>query len=101
MKFSSFVLISLFFLSVAPNVNSQSRSQELTESLRQSLEEQFRSSTGLGFAEFQCDLPPDSPPGRELTCQAVDEDGDHFSYRIIFKEQRQPPSVTTTQPIDS
>lgn len=75
------------------------RASELTDTLRDSLETQFRAGTGLGFASFECDLLPDSPPGQELTCQAVDEEGDRFSYRITSNPDGGSPLVSTSQPV--
>jgi len=74
--------------------------EELTALLRESLEAQFQSSTGLGFSSFHCDIPTDlQQPPKELTCEAIDEEGDHFSYRLVSAEDGQPPTVTTAQPV--
>ena len=67
--------------------------------LRQSLEEQFRESTGLGFVSFDCDMPDEASQVREVTCLASDEEGDQFIYRIVFPETAEAPSVTTAQPV--
>lgn len=94
------VCLYLSLLLFAAAAVAQSTAEEMTAKLRQSLEKQFRESTGLGFSHFQCNLPGNAPPGREFTCEAIDEEGDKFFYRILFENEGQPPYVTTTQPVD-
>ena len=78
---------------------AQPTAEELTATLRESLEGQFRDATGLGFTSFECDIEiADSPP-QELTCQAVDEEGDQFFYRLVSQAGDQPVKVTTSQPV--
>lgn len=100
LKNTGLVLLVLVSLGFVTEAAAQTDSADMTARLRQSLEEQFRGSTGLGFASFQCDFPQGEKPTFELTCQAVDEEGDRFSYRIIFRGEDQAPLVTTSQPID-
>jgi len=76
-----------------------SNASALITQLRTALEQQFRTSTGLGFASFDCDLSPRSPLGQEVTCDAVDEEGDRFYYRVISGPEGGPPSVSTSQPV--
>jgi hypothetical protein len=93
-------LLAFLCLGCVTDTLAQTETTERTARLRQSLEAQFRASTGLGFARFQCAFPPGEKPAGELTCQAVDEEGDRFSYRIIFHGEDQAPTVTTSQPVD-
>lgn len=92
------VVCQLFFVCAALAADPPGAA-ELSDQLRTTLEEQFRANTGIGFASFDCDLPQDEMPGPELTCQAVDEDGDRFSYRIVADPEGGSPSVTTSQPV--
>jgi hypothetical protein len=91
-----FVLTMVTTIAVAESPSAE----ELTALLRESLETQFQISTGLGFSRFHCDIPAGlQQPPRELTCQATDEEGDRFYYRLTSAEDRQPPSVSTSQPV--
>jgi len=99
MKFTDLTALCLIF-STAVAAAEQPSPEELTATLRQSLEEQFESSTGLHFSSFQCNMEGDFRPRMELTCDATDEEGDYFTYRLVVKDQDQPPVVKVFQPID-
>jgi len=98
MKVATGVLLCLVLITAAEAADALDTAN-LTHRIQQTLEDQFRSSTGLGFASFDCDLPEDGAQPRELTCQAVDEEGDQFFYRIMAPEDDQEPVVTTFQPV--
>jgi hypothetical protein len=99
MKPVAVILLCLPIVVGSASAAENPSAEEVTDRLRTSLEEQFRAGTGLGFSSFQCDLQQDSPPGREITCRAEDEEGDRFSYRIILDETGNSSSVSSTQPV--
>jgi hypothetical protein len=97
-RIASFLLCPVLALHAGLAAASQ-QPETLTRELRGVLEDQFRASTGLGFSDFHCDLPHDTPPARELTCNATDEEGDVFHYRIVADHPEDPPRVSMSQPV--
>jgi hypothetical protein len=69
------------------------------QEIREPLEQQFRDATGLGFDQFECDPLPTPAERWELTCEAVDEEGDRFTYRIVSDGSGEAPSVSMSQPV--
>jgi hypothetical protein len=69
------------------------------QEIREPLEQQFRDVTGLGFDRFDCDPLPTPTERWELTCEAVDEEGDRFIYRIVSDGSGEAPSVSMSQPV--
>ena len=58
-------LLAFLCLGCVTDTLAQTETTERTARLRQSLEAQFRASTGLGFARFQCAFPPGEKPAGE------------------------------------
>jgi len=98
-KYTRITLLFLVMAAGAASAAGQMAATELKGLLRQSLEAQFRESTGLGFSQFECDIPAVPKSRRELTCSAIDEEGDHFMYRVLFETEGQAPSFSTFQPV--
>lgn len=98
MRTALVLILSLASTGAVADSNVSDESALVTQ-LRTALEQQFRTSTGLGFASFDCDLSPRTPLGQEVTCDAVDEEGDRFLYRIFSGAQDGPPTVSTSQPV--
>lgn len=91
--------VCLFAIAAGALAAEPANDEDLTRQLRTVLEEQFRASAGLGFTSFDCELKHDSPPGREFTCRATDEEGDRFFYRITADPEGGAPSVSMSQPV--
>jgi hypothetical protein len=68
--------------------------------IRAGLESMFRAQTGLGFIEFGCDLPPGGSAASvpEFSCDARDEEGDRFLFRIWRDGERD--NVSMWQPVE-
>lgn len=80
---------------------AQSQGPSVTsDDLRGSLEESFREATGLGFASFDCEIPADFRLGQEIACEAVDEEGDRFFYRVATAKDGGDTTFTAAQPIE-
>lgn len=69
----------------------------LQAELRSELEDQFRTSTGLGFQSFTCDIPELLEAPLEFPCRAVDEEGDRFRY-IVTLTPEEGATTRTFQP---
>ena len=95
---SALPLLGLLLLSLAADASAQSGA-DLSAALRDALEPRFRDMTGLGFTRFTCAVPDDAPPGREFTCDATDEEGDLFHYRIVAADPEGQPMVWMSQPV--
>lgn len=67
--------------------------------LRSELEAEFLEATGLRFVAFDCGGDPVSS-ALELSCEAVDEEGDRFLYRIQSANSDRPASVAAWQPVE-
>ncbi|MCZ7599599.1 MAG: DUF4019 domain-containing protein [Gammaproteobacteria bacterium] len=91
-------LLSLLLLTFAADASAQSRATSPRRSGTPP-EPRFRDMTGLGFTRFTCAVPDDGPPGREFTCDATDEEGDLFHYRIVAADPEGQPMVWMSQPV--
>lgn len=68
--------------------------------VREALEAPFRQQAGIGFREFDCDLPASDGPNRaqEFSCTAIDEEGDRFIYRVWREPEDGESRVSQWQP---
>jgi hypothetical protein len=66
----------------ASDPSSGSLKAALEQQVRAILEPALRSSAGVGFRTFGCDLPTPFEPGSGFRCEAIDEDGDWLGYAI-------------------
>lgn len=68
------------------------------DALRAELESEFRGATGLGFRNFDCD-DRSLPGASELRCEAVDDEGDRFFYRLWSGDGERPATSVVWQPV--
>lgn len=95
-------LAAAFFLGLAGTTamaGTDSGPASKVQEIREPLEQQFRDATGLGFDRFDCAPLPTPAERWELSCEAVDEEGDHFTYRIVADGSGEAPSVSMSQPV--
>jgi len=78
---------------------SAADTSDATQGFRGELESQFRAATGLGFSAFDCAFPQGWPNSREILCDATDEEGDTFLYRLLRVEGQGAPRIIMKQPV--
>lgn len=74
---------------------------ERVSQLREAIEVPFRLQSGIGFRDFDCDLPEaQTAPAAalEFSCEAVDEEGDRFTYRLWRERESGETRVSQWQP---
>lgn len=95
-------LAAAFFLGLAGTTamaGTDSDPAANVQEIRAPLEQQFRDTTGLGFDRFDCDPLPPPAERWELTCEAVDEEADRFTYHIVSDGSGEAPNVSMSQPV--
>lgn len=92
-------VVLAFFLSVSGLAHGADTA-EVTASIRAHTESQFKATTGLGFVSFDCAYPNGWPGSREILCDATDEEGDQFIYRLYFEADQREPRSSMMQPVE-
>lgn len=91
------MLAALLLAAILPGSAAEAADGAI-DALRAELETEFRRATGLGFLSFGCDER--SVPGAdELRCEAVDEEGDRFFYRLWSGDGERPATSVVWQPV--
>lgn len=100
--FRSSLASLLLALVPAAAPHAETSQDEPVAIVRGAIEPAFRAQTGIGFREFQCRLPKDveMQGTSEFTCEAVDEEGDRFLYRLWRNAEHPEGTVSAWQPLE-
>lgn len=94
-----FLTVAVLLIGFGIETSTAQPDADLTAMIRADLESSFRQQTGLGFRSFRCDFGAASSLPSEFECEAVDDEGDQFLYRVWAGNDRLEGGVTVWQPV--
>lgn len=93
------LVVAVLLGALGIEVSAAKSDSNLTAMIRADLESEFRQQFDLGFQSFRCDFGDADSLPPEFECEAVDDDGDRYAYRVWQGNDKLPGGIKIWQPI--